>query len=690
MSQSLLDIAHVATLGEAEVLSMPPARDPNRLVAGWKPDRSGRGVRPTFPESSIELASVVSRPRPLEIEVSFPDHRPGDDRGEVEVLLGDELLARATLEPITRLVLPPLPSPAAPVLRLRFDGRPRPRVDAVRIDAVVPPGPPLRRDGGLVHSAAVALDLVARTPAGGRVRARASATRGRPRARAVLTTEAGQRRGMPAVEASADGAGADLTFEASVPPGAFRLVLSAEGEVGDVVRWSDLVLDEERIAPPRERVRESSASARPSGSAGRPRLVLVVVFDALRSDALDDRTTPTLTRLGREGRTWTLHRSVAPNTLPSTAALFFGRPFPRVLEPGDLAQTGPSLASHYRDAGFETALFSANVYVSATFHMTGGFDHVAPIPAAPVVEANRSTGETFRALLEWWASRSEPSAPAFVYVHVLNPHNPFLAPEPFGSHGPDVAGTPALVEILEGRRRADSATADAIREAYRESVAYADSELGKLLEALLVEVPRDELLVVLTSDHGEELLEPGLGLLHGHTLAEEAVRVPWIVWPPETVGSGETDRPTTTVDVHRFLARVATGEDPRATLDRIPVEGTDRPTLLRASSVPHGILAGTDGRWKVVLTGFRGDSWGTGAGAFRRWDVETVHDLSPGADAARDVLARVDDPAVEWLRREVRSAVERDLEAAGDAAGVARPEAVPAAVAAELEALGYR
>ena len=59
-------------------------------------------------------------------------------------------------------------------------------------------------------------------------------------------------------------------------------------------------------------------------------------------------------------------------------------------------------------------------------------------------------------------------------------------------------------------------------------------------------------MLVVTSDHGEELFDHG-GVLHGHTLYDEMLHVPLVVWWPGQVPPRVIDDPTDTLDVHATL-----------------------------------------------------------------------------------------------------------------------------------------
>jgi arylsulfatase A-like enzyme len=72
---------------------------------------------------------------------------------------------------------------------------------------------------------------------------------------------------------------------------------------------------------------------------------------------------------------------------------------------------------------------------------------------------------------------------------------------------------------------------DDIERRYRAEVRYLDEQLGMLMEELRSRGLDDNLLIVLTADHGEEFLDHG-GWWHGLTLYDEQIHIPLVLrWP---------------------------------------------------------------------------------------------------------------------------------------------------------------
>jgi arylsulfatase A-like enzyme len=101
-----------------------------------------------------------------------------------------------------------------------------------------------------------------------------------------------------------------------------------------------------------------------------------------------------------------------------------------------------------------------------------------------------------------WLTGVEDS-PFFLWAHLYDPHRPYAAPEPFASrHDPYIA-----------------------------ELAYADSQIARLLDALQQRHLLDRVIVVVTADHGESLGEHR-EMDHGIFLYDSVLHVPLIVRAP--------------------------------------------------------------------------------------------------------------------------------------------------------------
>ena len=107
---------------------------------------------------------------------------------------------------------------------------------------------------------------------------------------------------------------------------------------------------------------------------------------------------------------------------------------------------------------------------------------------------------------------------------------------------------------------------------YGAGVRYLDESLGNLFDVLRRSGIWDQMLVVVTSDHGEEFLEHG-SLSHT-TLYDEVVRVPLLIkWPGSNRGGVVNREPCSAVDLAPTLLEFAGLS--RADLPGVPLDQRD-------------------------------------------------------------------------------------------------------------------
>lgn len=236
--------------------------------------------------------------------------------------------------------------------------------------------------------------------------------------------------------------------------------------------------------------------------------VLLITIDTLRADAVGPQAgmTPALDALARAGTTFTQATSVSPLTLPSHASMLTGvRPARHGLTVNGVAVSqlpGATLAESLRGAGYTTAAFVSSAMLDHRHGLDRGFnvyDDELFLPGGPGRPHERRGDVTIDRSLEWIAGQADQEQPWFAWVHLYDPHAPYEAPQ--------------------GRT-------DPPREAYLDEVAFADAQVGRLLDALKQQ--GDDVLIVVTSDHGEGLGEHG-EQTHGLLLYESTMHVPLIV-----------------------------------------------------------------------------------------------------------------------------------------------------------------
>ncbi|MCG3133504.1 MAG: hypothetical protein HMLKMBBP_00682 [Planctomycetes bacterium] len=329
--------------------------------------------------------------------------------------------------------------------------------------------------------------------------------------------------------------------------------------------------------------------------ADRPHVVLVT-FDTFRADRTGRAAslTPRFDAFAKSGirfpRAWT----VAPLTIPAHASMLTGRippqhglrtnhP-PRPLPPRE-SRDFATVAEAFRAAGWRTAAFvSASVLRKDRSGLDAGFDvwdEVPPAKPGSLHDEERRGDAAVDAALAWMRGGE---GPAFLWVHLFDPHAPYDAPPPHGA-GPS--------------HRADE-------RGYDGEVAWTDACFGRLLDGFAA--AGLDPIVCVTADHGEGLREHGEAT-HGHLLHEATLHVPLALGGGRVRGAAAVvDRPVSVREIAPTLLGMA----------RIPVpEG-----MPSVSLTTSGVAADTP-LYAETLYGADAFGWGQ-LFALRRGDRKIV------------------------------------------------------------------
>jgi arylsulfatase A-like enzyme len=304
----------------------------------------------------------------------------------------------------------------------------------------------------------------------------------------------------------------------------------------------------------------------------RPNIVLVVM-DTARADAFEPfgapaGRTPVVAQMARQGSAFT---AFAPAcwTVPSHAGLFSGLGF-RAAGFGHPASTHADykaagdrlderwLPSVLRRAGYSTAATSANMWISDWGGWDRGFDTWVQVTSGrslhgedlslrgrlawdrQAVEARLDDGQSeMERTYTRWLEERPADRPFFWFFNLVECHSPYLPPKPYSPLGPwgrFRAGEDALHYLnfnaiwkgLCSRTDAPAAALSRMRKLYQSAIGMMDAWVGRLLETLEHAGELERTIVVVTSDHGENLGENGL-LGHGFSLDDRLIRVPVLV-----------------------------------------------------------------------------------------------------------------------------------------------------------------
>ena len=336
-------------------------------------------------------------------------------------------------------------------------------------------------------------------------------------------------------------------------------------------------------------VATSAACAGPRG----PNVLLISV-DTLRADRVGAYgwprpTTPHIDALARQGVTFTQAICQNTNTNPSHASILSGL-YPRThgnLDNYFMMIEGVDLLPEVlRRRGYATAAFVSGYTLKEKIcRLDQGFD----VYDDEFAGRERRGGQTVDRALAWIRARDR-ATPFFLFVHLFDPHGPYDPPADSGlpEFAPQGPPLPVPLDRIPKYQRLPPGAPDIevwtdlrlYKARYEAEVAYADAQVGRLLEALQTLELAAGTVVVLTSDHGEALDERTHLLDHGGGIGDEEIRVPLILRLPEARLAGRRyEGQVQSIDIAPTLAALTgSGPMPGAQgVDLVAVAGDQRP-----------------------------------------------------------------------------------------------------------------
>jgi arylsulfatase A-like enzyme/Flp pilus assembly protein TadD len=249
--------------------------------------------------------------------------------------------------------------------------------------------------------------------------------------------------------------------------------------------------------------------------------VVVITIDTLRADHLGcygykQIRTPNIDALAHDGIRFERAFTPVPITLPSHTVIFTGT-YPTLNGMHDfsgnkLGAEPPTLAAILKARGYTTGAVVGSGVLDSRFGLNRGFDFYYDhfdfnrLQESNLDEMERPGNIVADHILEWLNKNYNKQF--FLWMHLYDPHFPYQPPEPY-------------------------------REEYKShpydgEIAFADSQVGRLLSFLKEKGLYERTLIVLSGDHGEGLGEHG-EQTHGFFIYNSTLHVPLIMHLPSRV-----------------------------------------------------------------------------------------------------------------------------------------------------------
>ena len=426
----------------------------------------------------------------------------------------------------------------------------------------------------------------------------------------------------------------------------------------------------------------SSGSLNRNGARLLPSAVVLVTVDALRGDFVSfnghqPQTTPYLDALAEKGVVFTEAYSPSSWTVPSMASLFTSLAptshgivtgFVRgeqVLHQPVLADSLTTLAESFKQAGYVTIGVPGNAHLGDKWGFAQGFDSYATADFYTAPEIDREVLIQLQGAFGLDADTSWKKRKTFLWMHYFDPHDPYTPHEPWISrYAPEFRNDPlifpatlAMKDLKQRYPTPDRTLAEHIKPLYESEINFFDDHFRWLAERLGLD--DDNVLLIVTADHGEEIVDHG-SLGHAQSLYQEVIHIPLLVrWPAGLPQGVRIDAPVSLLDIYPTLVELLSLNGPSA------LQGQSLLPLLRGQRplTPHvlyfelhpprpALKAVRDGEWKLIRNETSGQA--------RLYNLASdPQELTDVAAQHQDVAARLQRALNEWLASLPRPTADR-------------------------------
>jgi arylsulfatase A-like enzyme len=298
--------------------------------------------------------------------------------------------------------------------------------------------------------------------------------------------------------------------------------------------------------------------------------IILITVDCLRQDHLScygyqRATSPNMDKLARKGVLFDQAIANGPNTfcsfpsiLTSTFALMNIIRNEKAFPPNwiFLSEENSTIAEILKTAGYSTYAFHTNPWISSYFNYDRGFDHfedfqgkIGKSLVSKDLSLKHKTLHYLR-LLKGFSDilhkqsidithlnqmaisclKEHHHRPFFLWLHYMDVHAPYVPPNPTMSDL--LAAISMEVELRRTNKCSSQRCLQTLMNFYDRKIIFVDREIGRFLNELeKMGFSSENTYTILTSDHGEQMMEHGF-VGHG-LLYDEVIHVPLIFCGPE-------------------------------------------------------------------------------------------------------------------------------------------------------------
>lgn len=292
--------------------------------------------------------------------------------------------------------------------------------------------------------------------------------------------------------------------------------------------------------------------------------LLIILFDGMRADLLDENISPNLSAFSKKSQVYTNHFSGGNSTRMGVFSLFYGLPSTYWQDFIGIQQAS-AMVEEFRNSGYKMGIYSSHTLDNPASLDRTAFSNIKDLRMT--TEGDFAPYEKDGIITDEWMKWLDQNGndPYFGFLFYDNP----VAKSVASDKRPAIEGTKQEKE----------------KALFLESMKAADSLAGVVLADLEQSGKLENTIVIITGDHGEEFDENGLGFTgHGTAYSTAQTHVPLIVYHPGKEPDVVTKRTSHADIVATVMEEILLCENP-------------------ASDYCSGNSVYSDSEWNWIITG---------------------------------------------------------------------------------------
>ena len=276
--------------------------------------------------------------------------------------------------------------------------------------------------------------------------------------------------------------------------------------------------------------------------------IILISLDTLRAQSMScygftKKTTPFLDQMAQEGVLFENMCAASTSTPPSHMSMMTGLYLGvhGVLNKQGLDQGITTLPEILSKAGFATGAVTEDGFLVRELGFGRGFDDYYEIKDVVLFDKLLVAGGFARDVFEkgkgWIEEKQDQQF--FLFLHTYEVHSPYFPPTPYDTM---FLNNPAIHEEAlsktreyRGRINYSQLSPEFVRAQYEGEIRYVDEIMKDFITFLKERDLEEKTLVIITSDHGEELFEHKNRVGHGYCTYDVEAHIPFIMWMPGTI-----------------------------------------------------------------------------------------------------------------------------------------------------------